>query len=652
MLWVENGLANRWKSVNRYPEQGYHSLYVPTLPVLNAFFTWVLDKTVVTRYFPLIVSLVGLAGFSVAWMCGVTGVQAPAFICVCVAMALASVFNVWRWRTLLQQKERELNWTAERRIQQILSMNEALSQELQQSRVLEEQREMQARAFDAFMQGVILTDPNRSNNPIVYVNEGFSRLLGFTPKDVLGKPIHFLQHAESDASVWEKLDEAIAKRKPLILETLNRRKDRSTVWTTISVAPVFEADKLKNFAFVLTDISDLKRYEIQARQTSKMEAIGHLAGGIAHDFNNLLLIINGSCELLAIENDDLPEPVVERIEEIEQAGHRAANLTQQLLAFSRKAVLQPKVLQLNTLIENLQRTLLRLVGEDIILRSNLAPDLKKVFVDPTQMEQLIINMAVNARDAMQKGGSIRIETRNVRYDGEQKSSMPEMVPGQYVALSITDNGHGMSQETLSRIFEPFFTTKGQGKGTGLGLAMAYGLVKSFGGHISVESQENQGTCFRIYLPVAKGESARPSSVNEVTPHGTETILLVEDEPGVRKVAMKALQTHGYRVLTASDGADALRLIQSFHEPIDLLLTDVVMPGMSGRELREEIERIRPIRQVIYTSGYTDDAVVRHGISASECDFIQKPFSVPVLLKKVRSVLDRERKKQTSELVSI
>lgn len=574
------------------------------------------------------------------------------FVVILVGILVTlQIYGYWQSQRYFWKREQNLHWETERRIQQITLRNEELSRELQDSLLLEKTREMQARAFDAFLQGVALTDPTTPDNPIVYVNDGFVRLTGYNKQEILGRSIDHLFNSESHSSQWQKIQQAIQSRKPLNIDFLSQRKDKSTLWTTISVAPVYESGRLVNLAFVLTDISELKRYELQARQTSKMEAIGHLAGGIAHDFNNLLLIINASCELISIENDNLPATVTERIEEIHQAGQRAAEMTQQLLAFSRKAVLQPKIIQLNSLIEKLKKTLLRLIGEDIILMSNLAADLKKVFVDPTQMEQLIINMAVNARDAMQTGGTLRIETRNFRNTGEVNSGLSELPVGDYVLLSIADTGHGMSPEILARIFEPFFTTKGIGKGSGLGLAMAYGVVKSFGGHIAVESQEGRGSTFRVYLPVATGQTSRPSSAADIRLHGNETILLVEDEPSVRKVAAKALQSHGYVVLSANDGIDALLILKNYRGPIDLLLTDVVMPGMSGRELREEIDRIRPIANVIYMSGYTDDDVVRHGIFEAECEFIHKPFTIPALLKKVRQVLDREKKTHPVSLVT-
>jgi PAS domain S-box-containing protein len=600
---------------------------------------------------PIIVSSLVWIGCLMIWALEIPIVDNLFVVILSGGLLALIIWTYWQSQRSFRKREQNLRWETERRIQQMVSMNEELSRELQHSRLLEETREMQARAFDAFLQGVILTDPTQPNNPIVYVNDGFVRLSGYCKQEVLGRSIDYLFHAEGNSSQWEKIEQAIQSRKPLHIEFLSHRKDNSPLWTTISVAPVYESGRLVNLAFVLTDISELKRYELQARQTSKMEAIGHLAGGIAHDFNNLLLIINGSCELISIENDNLPATVTERIEEIHQAGQRAAELTQQLLAFSRKAVLQPKIIQLNSLIEKLKKTLLRLIGEDIILMSNLATDLKKVFVDPTQMEQLIINMAVNARDAMQTGGTIRIETRNFRNTGEENSGLGELPVGDYVLLSITDTGHGMSPEILARIFEPFFTTKGIGKGTGLGLAMAYGVVKSFGGHIAVESQEGRGSTFRVYLPVATGQTSRPSSAADIRPHGNETILLVEDEPSVRKVAAKALQSHGYVVLSANDGIDALLILKNHRGPIDLLLTDVVMPGMSGRELREEIDLIRPIANVIYMSSYTDDEVVRHGITEAECDFIHKPFTIPELLKKVRQVLDREKKAHPVGLVT-
>jgi CheY-like chemotaxis protein len=371
-----------------------------------------------------------------------------------------------------------------------------------------------------------------------------------------------------------------------------------------------------------------------------MEAIGHLAGGVAHDFNNLLTVINGCCELLKTTTN-LPADAQPLIEEVHKSGERAAKLTRQLLAFSRKTVLQPRVVSLNEVVTDFEKLLGRLIGEDIQLTTEFYAEPGLVRVDPGQTEQVLMNLVVNARDAMPKGGKLRIATRDIYLDEDYVRHHTDVRPGRYVVLEVSDTGCGMDESTLSRIFEPFFTTKPVGKGTGLGLAMVYGIVKASGGHVSVESKPDLGTTFHLYFPAVDNPetvSLPPSRV--LHPRGTETVLLVEDEAGVRTLARQALQARGYRVLEASDGEAALELCREHIGEIDLLLSDVIMPRMGGRELRERMALIHPNTRVIFTSGYTDDAVVRHGVSKADCDFLQKPFTVNALLRKVREVLDR------------
>jgi CheY-like chemotaxis protein len=380
--------------------------------------------------------------------------------------------------------------------------------------------------------------------------------------------------------------------------------------------------------------------EQQLRQSQKMQAIGHLAGGVAHDFNNLLTVINGCAELLR-STGGLPDSAAPLVEEIHRAGDRAATLTRQLLAFGRKTVLQTRVLRLNEVVTDFQRLLGRLIGEDIQLVTEFRADPGLVRVDPGQMEQVLMNLVVNARDAMPRGGTLTIATRDVFLDDDYARRHEEVRPGRYVRLTVTDTGCGMDRATLGRLFEPFFTTKPVGKGTGLGLAMAYGILKASGGHVSVDSEPDRGTAFHLFLPaVDRPETVALPASRFAQPGGTETVLVVEDETGVRALARQALEARGYRVLEASDGEAALHLCREHLGQIDLLLTDVVMPRMSGRELREQMAELSPQTRVVFTSGYTDDAVVRHGVYQSESDFLQKPFTVQGLLKKVREVLDR------------
>jgi PAS domain S-box-containing protein len=389
-----------------------------------------------------------------------------------------------------------------------------------------------------------------------------------------------------------------------------------------------------------TDIDDWKRLEEQYRQAQKMEGIGKLAGGVAHDFNNLLTIINGYSEMM-IHQPRLGEATKNLLREIQKAGTRAAGLTQQLLAFSRKQILQPKLLDLNAVVTDTEKMLHRMIGEDVELAFIPSVGLARVMADPGQIDQVLINLAVNARDAMPKGGKLTLETGNVFLGDEYIETHPEVKPGPYVLLALSDTGCGMDKATRSQIFEPFFTTKEPGKGTGLGLATVFGIIKQSEGHIEVYSEVGIGTTFKIYLP-AVGQSL-PSDESHpglrVMPTGTETLLLVEDEDGVRGLAKLALQSCGYAIFEAEDGQKALDVAASHTEPIHLLVTDVVMPRMSGREVAEKLTAIRPGMKVLFLSGYTDDAVVRHGIVAAEHHFLQKPFTAADLANKVRQVLD-------------
>ncbi len=381
--------------------------------------------------------------------------------------------------------------------------------------------------------------------------------------------------------------------------------------------------------------------EEQLRQSQKMEAIGRLAGGIAHDFNNLLTIIQGYCELAALKIGQ-KESVAQEIEQIRLAGNRAADLTRQLLAFSRRQILEMKVLDLNELLRNMQNMLSRLLGEDIQITLSLKEPLGKIKTDPAQIEQVIINLAVNARDAMPYGGQLTLTTDEVFLDQHFSRSHPDVPIGPYVKLSVSDTGSGMTPEVKSRLFEPFFTTKELGKGTGLGLSTIYGIIKQSGGTIWVESELYKGTTFEIYFPLLQ-ETAEPEEIG-LSPQGPlsglETVLVVEDEIEVGKIIQKALETLGYRVILAGGGQEAWQQLQDPETPpIHLLLTDVVMPGMNGRELRDRLLTLNPKLKVIFMSGYTDDQVLRHGILKKEMHFLQKPFTVQALAQKIRQVLD-------------
>ena len=373
-----------------------------------------------------------------------------------------------------------------------------------------------------------------------------------------------------------------------------------------------------------------------------MEGIGRLAGGIAHDFNNLLTIINGFSGLLLTEAPE-HDPARPMLEDIHKAGERAAALTGQLLAFSRKQILQPRVLDLNALVADMHKMLARVIGEDVSLIAAPAPGLARIRADAGQVEQVLMNLAVNARDAMPGGGRLTVETANVSLDEVSTQGFPGVRPGPYVLLAVSDTGTGMDAETQGHLFEPFFTTKGPGKGTGLGLATVYGIVKQSGGHVKVYSEPGRGTTFKVYFPAIEAVEGRgdaePAAAEPA--RGKEVVLLVEDEEGVRRLTQSLLERLGYRVLAAPGGAEALEAAAGHRGEIDVLVTDVVMPQMSGPQVAEALEPLHPGIKVLYLSGYADDAVVRHGVLGAGKAFLQKPFTAAALAEKVRQVLDEQ-----------
>ncbi len=393
---------------------------------------------------------------------------------------------------------------------------------------------------------------------------------------------------------------------------------------------------------VALDITERERLTDQLRQSQKMQAIGELAGGVAHDFNNLLMVVKGHSQLLL---DRLPDssPLRPGAQQIEKAADRAASLTRQLLAFSRKQVLQPRVLDMNEVVNGMIRMFSRVIGENIDMAFVPATDLSRVKADPGQIEQVLLNLVVNARDAMPTGGRLTIETSNVELDRGYAATHASVEPGDYVMLSVTDTGCGMNEETQSRIFEPFFTTKGPGKGTGLGLATVYGVVKQSGGYIYVYSELDRGTTFKIYLPqvIAELDKLAGEAVTPGHARGSETILFVEDEQSVRELVRQYLGSTGYSVLEAPDGARALKIAEGHPDPIHILITDVVMPHLSGPDLATQLGASRPGLKVLFISGYTDDTVFRHGVLEGGVAFLQKPFNLKALAAKIRELLDEQ-----------
>ncbi|HWA57974.1 MAG TPA: PAS domain S-box protein, partial [Gemmatimonadales bacterium] len=483
-----------------------------------------------------------------------------------------------------------------------------------------------------------LTDAEKGR--IIYISPGYEQIWGRTCESLHQHPSGWLDAVHPDDR--EQVLQALPRQAIGTYDQEYRiiRPDGSIRWVRDRAFPVRDdTGRVTRVAGVAEDITARRQLESQVRQTQKMESVGLLAGGVAHDFNNWLTVISGSSELLLMETPDEDTERRELLQEIQHASERATALTRQLLAFSRREVIEPRLLDLNTVILDTEKMLRRLLGEDIQLGTALAAGLGTVKVDPGQWTQVLMNLAVNARDAMPTGGRLVMETRAELVSEDASRGLP-LKRGEYVVLSISDTGSGMSPEVRARIFEPFFTTKGIGKGTGLGLAVVHGIVTQSGGHVEVQSEPGKGTRFTIYVPVAGG-TARVASAGSTAGllRGSETILLVEDEESIRRVAVQGLRNNGYRVLHAADGPEALRILGQHDGLLDLVVTDVVMPRMSGRELAETILATRPAVKVLYTSGYTDDAVVRHGIMQAEVAFLSKPYTPSVLLRKIREVLE-------------
>ncbi len=481
---------------------------------------------------------------------------------------------------------------------------------------------------------IFMTEPNGT---ITYVNPAFEKVYGFSKEEALGQTPRILKSGRYDDAYYDQFWQRLLSGESVRGEMTNKKRDGQFVTVEESVTPVHDSGGRRiGFIAVQDDITERKILEEQVRQSQKMEAIGQLAGGVAHDFNNLLTAILGYSDLLTgrVEGSDLQEAVAE----IKKAGERAAALTRQLLAFSRKQVLNPEVLDANQLIENLEKMLRRLIGENIDLAVRLSPNLGRVRADAGQIEQVILNLAVNARDAMPGGGKLVIETADIELDDAYAREHVAVHSGPYVMIAVSDSGVGMTAETRARIFEPFFTTKKTG--TGLGLATVYGIVKQSGGNIWVYSEPGRGTTMKVYLPRLEGQAQepRPKAADAVLAGGSETILLVEDEASVRALVRRILERFGYSVLAAGSGAEALEIAGRQSKPIDLLVTDLIMPGMAGPDLAAKLTASRPEMRVLFMSGYTDDAVIRDGLLPEKGLFLQKPFTPDGLARKVREAL--------------
>jgi len=480
---------------------------------------------------------------------------------------------------------------------------------------------------------------SNANGQLVGANPALIAMLGFSDGDELLRR-NLAADIYSDPEQRESLLECFRSGRSFDkVEAEWKRQDGSALMVRVSARPIREGGKSVSFELYAEDITEQRALEQQLRQSQKMEAVGRLAGGIAHDFNNLLMVISGYCEFLLQRLG--PDPSLRNsAQEISNAADRATSLTRQLLAFSRKQLLTPKVLDLNAVVSENLKMLPRLIGEDIDLVTVPAEGLGRVKADPGQIEQVVMNLVVNARDAMPSGGRLTLETANVTLDEAYARRHPGVTPGDYVMLAISDTGSGMDQETQLHIFEPFYTTKGQ-KGTGLGLSMVYGIVKQSGGYIWVYSEPDHGTTFKVYLPrveeteekpVLQPEPARPQL-------GHETILVVEDEPQLRDLTRQFLETRGYKVLVAENGAAAINVARQHSGPIHLLLTDIIMPVMNGRELAQRMAVLSPKTRILFMSGYTENAVWHNGLMETSANFLQKPFTLDALTRKVREVLE-------------
>lgn len=472
------------------------------------------------------------------------------------------------------------------------------------------------------------------------VNQRLCDILGYSLEELLRRTFQELTYPDDLEADQKYTHQILAAEIPsYTTEKRYFRRDGSLVWINLTVSIVREpSGEPKYFIAVIQDIGDRKRAEEQLGHAQKLDSIGRLAGGIAHDFNNLLTAIFGFTEL-AVERAANDEEVCGYLKNTLHAAERARDLTRQLLAFARRQMIEPQIVDLNVLTLQLDRMLRRIIGEDLELVILPQVPLWQVRVDPSQVEQVIVNLIINARDAMPDGGKVTIETYNAYLDEEYAREYAEVVPGEYVMMAVSDTGQGMTEEVKRHIFEPFFTTKGPGKGTGLGLATCYGIVKQSGGHMWFYSEPGKGSTFKVYLPRAQGEASVAHDELKSLAGGLETVLVVEDEPLVRAFATQSLRERGYTVLEASNGVDALRVAEEYSGNIHLLLTDVVMPQMGGKALAERLSQMRPALKVLYTSGYTDNAIVHHGTLDAGVSFLQKPYTSSSLARRVREVLD-------------
>ena len=501
-----------------------------------------------------------------------------------------------------------------------------------------------AAAMEAAANGIIITD---REGTIIWTNPALAKMTGYSRQECIGKTPRILNSGRHKASFFRQLWQTILSGNVWQGVMINRRKDGALYTEEQTITPVKnDRGEIDSFIAIKQDITEreeaerkLRKSQEELRRAQKMEAVGRLAGGVAHDFNNLLTAILGYSDLLLSRTGER-HPSRKEIEEIIKAGQRAASLVRQLLVFSRRQVLEPKVLDLNEVVASTEKLLRRLIGEDISLTTRLGPNLGRVKTDPGHMEQIIMNLAVNARDAMPEGGKLTIETANVELDNSYARGHLAVHPGSYVMLAVSDTGCGMDAATQARIFEPFFTTKGEDKGTGLGLSIVYGIVKQSKGNIWVYSEPGLGATFKIYLPQVQDvvEVVQSAEEHAPAPRGSEIVLLAEDEEIVRKIAREVLESSGYTVLEARHGDHALQILVGHDGPIHLLLADVIMPRLGGFALAERAVSLRPDMKVLYMSGHAADAIAHLGVLDVDGAFIQKPFTPNALVCKIREVL--------------
>ena len=569
------------------------------------------------------------------------------FLFIAIRRSLTEMWNIAGQTAEREHLNEELEGRVVERTAQFEAANRGLEKEVEERKLAEEAlRDSEARyrlLFESNPFPMWVFDVETLS--FLAINDAAVRSYGYTREEFLSMTLKDIRPAEDVQALLDNLSGASSELNES-RTWRHRKKDGTIIDVEITSYPLSFAERRAKLVLI-SDVTKRKQTEEalrvseeQLRQSQKMEAVGKLAGGVAHDFNNLITVINGHTDLSLrrLKQDDV---LYRKLETIREAGERAASLTRQLLAFSRKQILQPKVLDLNQVIVETNKMLQRLIGEDIDLLIGLTPDLGKVKADPGQIEQVLMNLSVNARDAMPKGGKLTIETANIYLDGEYASRHLSVSPGHYVMLAVSDTGCGMEAETQARIFEPFFTTKEVGKGTGLGLSTVYGIVRQSGGNIWVYSEVEQGTTFKIYLPCVDSPTEQFKIGTDETdaPAGTETVLLVEDEEMVRDMTREILLESGYQVLEAKHGHDALRVAEQYRGPIHLMLSDVVMPRMSGRELAEKLLPLRSEMKVVYMSGYTDDAIVHHGVLDEGMAFIEKPFTPKALALKLHEVLN-------------